>query len=214
MIKFENLATPSPEQWLSAIRGMRNPLASWDRMDSEILQFVETKIIDIGDNDLSLIQRLCNAGSEHRKFLRMLYVTVDITAPLYYFKQFDTYKVGTTSNSESTMHCIHKQPFTLDMFSYDATTNSLNYAWLAVEMVENLNKIREDYLQTKSKDIWKVLIEHLPSSFNQTRTVCLNYETLLNMYYQRKGHKLQEWSDFCDWVETLPLMEVLIKCDE
>lgn len=214
MIKFENIVTPSPEQWMSAIRGMRNPLSSWDRMDSQLMNCVGIKVLDVGKNDLSLMQRLCSAGTEHRKFLRMLYITVDITAPRYWFAEQDTYKVGTVTNSCSTMHTIHKEPFTLDMFSFDVSQHSKVYAQYLTETIKNLNQLREDYLRTKDKDTWKMMIELLPQSFNQKRTMCLNYETLLNMYYQRKGHKLQEWHDFCDWVETLPYMEELIKCDE
>lgn len=213
MIKFENVVTPSAEQWLAVLHGMRNPLASWNRNDSQAVNLdVETKIIEVGENDLDLMKRLCNAGTEHRKFLRMLYVTVDITAPRYWFAQFDTYKVGTTSNSCSTMHTIHKEPFDTDMFSFDIAKDKFPDA--VENVIEILNWLREEYLATKNKDTWKMMIELLPQSFNQTRTVCLNYETLLNMYYQRKGHKLQEWSDMCDWIETLPYMEELIKCDE
>jgi hypothetical protein len=169
----------------------------------------------IGENDLDLAQRLVRAGSDHRKFMRQIFVSMDITAPLYWWKEFDTYKVGTTANSCSTMHKIHAKEFTLDDFSHEhlfqddemqTNTDVLEF------VIDALNFAREDYLKTKDKRYWWQLIQLLPSSFNQLRTVTMNYENLLNMYHARKNHKLDEWREFCKVIETLPYAKELI-CD-
>lgn len=207
MIKLEKTDVYGFE---AAIRGMRNPLNSWDKSDSGN-PIVEVDCngdewlgdFEIGPNDLNLARRLVKAGSDHRKFLRQIFVSVDITAPLYWWKEFDTYKVGTVANSCSTMHKIHAKEFTLDDFS----TEHLNKGNLLIfkhRIVELLNACREDYLESKDKDDWWQMIQLLPSSYNQLRTVTLNYETLLNIYYARKNHKLDEWHIVCGWIETLP----------
>lgn len=218
MIKFEH---PEVWGWEHAIRGMRNPLNSWDKSDSRFNYNIEATAagdeepkyihIDatIGYNDLSLMRRLIRAGSSHRKFLRQIFVSVDITAPLYWWKEFDTYKVGTTANSCSTMHKITAKEFTLDDFSHEhLIPRALNTLQATVDA---LNAYRSDYIQTKDKIAWWQIIQLLPQSYNQRRTVTLTYENLLNMVSQRRGHKLDEWHDFCDWVFTLPYAEELLK---
>ena len=163
---------------------------------------------EIGENDLTLAKKLINAGSEHRKFLRQIYVSVDITAPLYWWKEFDTYKVGTVANSCSTMHKIHEKKFTLDDFSHEHLDYiSLGYLY---KLIDHLNYVREDYIETKSKDKWWQMIQLLPSSYNQTRTVTMTYENIYTMRKQRKGHKLDEWSvDFFNWSDELPHLKEL-----
>jgi hypothetical protein len=196
----------------SAIRGMRNPLESWPKSDSRH----EAIYIDgnfegveyiIGENDLSLMKKLIAAGSDHRKFMRMIMVWVDITAPFYWWKEFDTYKVGTVANSCSTMHKIHAKEFTLDDFS----TEHLNEYNLNVlkQTIRNLNASRQDYNESKDKEEWWQMIQPLPMCYNQKRTVLLNYEVLRNMYHARENHKLDEWRTFCKWVETLPYSELI-----
>ena len=205
MIKFETNDVWGFE-W--AFKGMRNPMNSWDKSDSNWL------FQEIGENDLALAKKLINAGSEHRKFLRQIYVSVDITAPLYWWKEFDTYKVGTVANSCSTMHKIHEKEFTLDDFSHEHLTNwshdgELCRDWLGdlEDLIEDLNFARELYLETKNKQYWWQMIQLLPSSYNQKRTVLLNYQVLKNMYHARKSHKLDEWLDFCRWCESLPYFQ-------
>lgn len=201
MIKFENTEVLGLEH---AIRGMRNPLESWAKIDTVVNESAEC---EIGENDLKLMKRLCKAGTDHRKFMRMIPVFVDITAPFYWWKEFDTYKVGTVSNSCSTMHCIHKKEFTLDDFSCE---HLIDTSKDGMELIVNLlNVNREAYLETKDKKYWWQMIQLLPSSYNQKRTIMLNYEVLANMYKSRKGHKLDEWHDFCDWVGTLPYSELI-----
>lgn len=183
----------------NAIRGARNPLNSWERMDSSYStdgQFL------MGENDLNLAKRLCAAGSDHRKFIRQIFVSVDITAPMYWWKEYDTYKVATTANSTSTMHKIHAKPFELADFSVD----HMNMQGLQAmeETVRLLERLRLDYLATKDKTLWYTIIQLLPSSYNQMRTCTLSYENLFGIYPARKGHKLEEWHTFCDWVLTLP----------
>lgn len=189
----------------NAIRGARNPLNSWGRMDSHTEpdgSFV------FGPNDLDLAMRLAKAGSDHRKYLRMIFVSVDVTAPLYWWKEYDTYKVATVANSTSTMHKIHSKPFSMDDFSCDHMTDGTKKFMETV--VAELENIRLRFKETKSKDDWYDMIQLLPSSYNQMRTCTFNYETLINIYRARKNHKLAEWHTFCDWIETLPYAEQLI----
>ena len=189
----------------NAIRGARNPLNSWGRMDSHTEpdgNFV------FGPNDLDLAMRLAKAGSDHRKYLRMVFVSVDVSAPLYWWKEYDTYKVATVANSTSTMHKIHSKPFSMDDFSCDHMTDGTKKFMETV--VAELENIRLRFKETKSKDDWYDMIQLLPSSYNQLRTCTFNYETLINIYRARKNHKLAEWHTFCDWIETLPDAEQLI----
>ena len=189
----------------NAIRGARNPMNSWGRMDSHTEpdgSFV------FGPNDLDLAMRLAKAGSDHRKYLRMVFVSVDVTAPLYWWKEYDTYKVATVANSTSTMHKIHSKPFSMDDFSCDHMTDGTKKFMETV--VAELENIRLRFKETKSKDDWYDMIQLLPSSYNQMRTCTFNYETLINIYRARKNHKLAEWHTFCDWIETLPYTEQLI----
>ena len=189
----------------NAIRGARNPMNSWGRMDSHTEpdgSFV------FGPNDLDLAMRLAKAGSDHRKYLRMVFVSVDVTAPLYWWKEYDTYKVATVANSTSTMHKIHSKPFSMDDFSCDHMTDGTKKFMETV--VAELENIRLRFKETKSKDDWYDMIQLLPSSYNHMRTCTLNYETLINIYRARKNHKLAEWHTFCDWIETLPYAEQLI----
>ena len=189
----------------NAIRGARNPMNSWGRMDSHTEpdgSFV------FGPNDLDLAMRLAKAGSDHRKYLRMVFVSVDVTAPLYWWKEYDTYKVATVANSTSTMHKIHSKPFSMDDFSCDHMTDGTKKFMETV--VAELENIRLRFKETKSTDDWYDMIQLLPSSYNQMRTCTFNYETLINIYRARKNHKLAEWHTFCDWIETLPYAEQLI----
>lgn len=189
----------------NAIRGARNPMNSWGRMDSHTEpdgSFV------FGPNDLDLAMRLAKAGSDHRKYLRMVFVSVDVTAPLYWWKEYDTYKVATVANSTSTMHKIHSKPFSMDDFSCDHMTDGTKKFMETV--VTELENIRLRFKETKSKEDWYDMIQLLPSSYNQMRTCTFNYETLINIYRARKNHKLAEWHTFCDWIETLPYAEQLI----
>jgi hypothetical protein len=207
MIKVERTSVMNFE---NAIRGARNPLNSWDRMDST---YDDQGNFVLGENDLSLAVRLAKAGSDHRKFLRMIFVSVDITAPLYWWKEFDTYKVGTVANSCSTMHKIHAKPFERDDFSCDR----LDQAGLDAldALVAYLEGERIKFCEDKNnKQSWHNMIQLLPSSYNQMRTVTLNYENLINIYYARKNHKLAEWHTLCDWIESLPYAEQLIKVKE
>ena len=190
----------------NAIRGARNPMNSWARMDSS---YDENGNYILGTNDLSLAKRLARAGSDHRKYLRMVFVSVDITAPLYWWKEYDTYKVATVANSTSTMHKIHSKPFSMDDFSCDHMTPS-TYAYME-GIVAKLEEIRLRYMENgKNKEDWYDMIQLLPSSYNQTRTCTMNYETLINIYHARKNHKLAEWHTLCDWIETLPYAAELI----
>ena len=233
MIKIENAETFGLE---AAIRGMRNPLNSWEKSDSYHEPMFENVTLSdgtgciktqtgttyiVGPNDLNLMKRLRDAGTDHRKFMRMITVYVDITAPLYWWKEFDTYKVGTVANSCSTMHKIAAKEFTMEDFScehfYQETYDLFKLT------VDHLNKVRDIYLHggvlrvgdapawfgPKDKEIWWQMIQLLPSSYNQKRTVMLNYEVLANMYKSRKNHKLDEWHDFCDWIEALPYSELI-----
>lgn len=202
MLEIKNSSVMNFE---NAIRGARNPMNSWNRMDST---YDEKGQYILGPNDLSLAMRLAKAGSDHRKYLRQVFVSVDITAPLYWWKEFDTYKVGTVANSTSTMHKIASKRFTIDDFSHD----HMNEATLAClnQIVETLETLRQQYLETKDKTVWYSMIQLLPSSYQQMRTCSMNYETLINIYYARKNHKLAEWHTVCDWIETLPYAKELI----
>ena len=202
--------------WEAAIRGMRNPMNSWDKSDSEVIQEwpEDQKVLKIGPNDLSLMIKLYNAGTDHRKFMRMITVYVDITAPLYWWKEFDTYKVGTVANSCSTMHKIHAKEFTLKDFSTERLYTPMAEAAFD-GIIDALNNARENFLECTiskyatsvecaeaKKHYWDEMIQLLPSSYNQRRTVMLNYEVLANIYKSRKNHKLDEWHTFCDWIES------------
>lgn len=209
MIKIENAEVVG---WEAAIRGMRNPLNSWDMSDSEVDWYTDE--ITVGANDLDLMKRLAKAGTDHRKFMRMITVYVDIVAPLYFFKEFDTYKVGTVANSCSTMHKITSKPielsdFSIDDFNIDDDYNEIALSDMFINVVADCEDLRKKYLETKDKRYWKGLIQLLPSSYNQRRTVMLNYEVLANMYHSRKNHKLDEWHTFCEWVEKLPYSEII-----
>lgn len=225
--------------WEQAIRGMRNPMNSWDKSDSgyhndPIYDKIDPRFIhdnpifNVGPNDLYLMHRLCAAGTDHRKFMRMITVYCDITAPLYWWKEFDTYKIGTVVNSCSTMHKIHAKRFSVDDFSREyiwedidkehpetqlvATEDNpvyLDDTQILIYTVAMLNECRELYLKAKDKRYWYKMIQLLPSSYNQKRTVMLNYEVLTNMYKSRKKHKLDEWHDFCDWIEKLPYSKLI-----
>ena len=202
MIKLERTAVMNFE---NAIRGARNPLNSWSRMDSTY--DAEGHFV-FGPNDLDLARRLCRAGSDHRKFIRMIFVSVDITAPLYWWKEYDTYKVGTVANSTSTMHKIHARPFCLEDFSTDQMDAQALSVFKAY--VEQMEQIRLKYVENKDKQLWYDLIQLLPTSYQQMRTCTLNYEILRNIYHARKDHKLNEWHVFCDWIAGLPYAEDLI----
>lgn len=217
MLKIKNVETYG---WEAAIRGMRNPKNSWDKSDSLHCYDEESNCGDcgyfhcpqgnplvIGKNDMKLMTTLANAGTDHGKFLRMITVTLDITAPLYWWKEFDTYKVGTVANSCSTMHKIADKEFTLDDFSHEQMHDAFR-ADLR-RLVELLNIARNKFLETGDKRFWWDMIQLLPSSYNQRRTVQLNYAVLKNIYHARKDHKLDEWHTFCDWIESLPYSDLI-----
>ena len=240
MLKIENVEVMG---WEHAIRGMRNPKNSWEKSDSgychkDLLRDCTTCVhrdncwkggFDIGPNDYSLMMKLRNAGTDHRKFMRMIVVYVDVTGPLYWWKEFDTYKVGTVANSCSTMHKIHAKEFTLEDFSHEhllepkdvhlPDDSCCNETWegcgiiapidILEETVNMLNKARKMFLETNDKKYWWQMIQLLPTSYNQKRTVMLNYEVLANIYKSRKDHKLDEWHTFCDWIESLPYSELI-----
>lgn len=205
-----------------AIRGARNPMNSWGRSDSKFYSVTEDDGVYIGKNDLDLAQRLIVGGTEHRKFMRQIMVSVDITAPLYWWKEFDTYKVGTTANSTSTMHKLASTPITFDCFETDDFVGDIEFDdWyfqgevesvedFSYELIKKLEEIRQKYLETKDKRYWKELVRWLPESWLQTRTVTFNYENLRSMYFQRRNHKLSEWHSFIDWLKTLPYSKELI----
>ena len=206
MIRMERTSVMNLE---NAIRGARNPMNSWARSDS---YYDESGRYILGPNDLDLARRLRRAGSDHRKYLRQIFVSVDVTAPLYWWKEYDTYKVATVANSTSTMHKITSKPFSLDDFSHDHMTPGTEAFMRTV--VAELEAIRLRYLATKDKKDWYDIIQLLPSSYNQMRTCSFNYETLINIYFARKDHKLAEWHTFCDWILTLPYARELIVCSE
>ena len=218
MIKLENVVLASPEQMKFIIEGLRNPFNSHARSDSKVEpetigDFGEEygSLFELGENDHSLMQRLSNAGTDHRKFMRMMPVYVRITAPLYWWKEFDTYKVGTVANSCSTMHKIQDKEFALEDFSCEHLVTA-SLACLSAT-IEQLNWCRESFLETKDKGCWWQMIQLLPSSYNQTRNVMMNYEVLANIYKSRKDHKLDEWRLFCKWIEELPYSELIV-CKE
>ena len=242
MLKIENCEVVG---WKHAIRGMRNPMNSWEKSDSGLTcSQNKNNICDIhctadnyckplnkyliGPNDHDLMMRLRNAGTDHRKFMRMITVYLDITAPLYWWKEFDTYKVGTVANSCSTMHKIQAKEFTIDDFSHEHLTGETDGLWINADgkdfmcsaydfcqiTCDVLNHYREKYLKTKDKKYWWQMIQLLPSSYNQKRTVMLNYEVLANIYKSRKDHKLDEWHTFCHWIESLPYAELITGNEE
>ena len=236
MLKIENFEVMG---WEHAIRGMRNPMNSWEKSDSgycvqDLSRDCNSCVhkhtnyptcrcggFDIGPNDYTLMKKLRNAGTDHRKFMRMITVYLDITAPLYWWKEFDTYKVGTVVNSCSTMHKIHAKEFTIDDFSCEHLKDSFGESHdclspldILYDVIITLNICREDYLKSKSKDDWDQMIQLLPSSYNQKRTVMLNYEVLSNIYKSRKDHKLDEWHTFCHWIDELPYSELITGYEE
>lgn len=230
MLKIENVSTSG---WEAAIRGMRNPKNSWEKSDSKygecdsdcaswdvckpgfkcpieikINSFGDSAFFSVGKNDMKLMTTLANAGTDHGKFMRMIIVTLDIVAPLYWWKEFDTYKVGTTANSCSTMHKIAAMEFAIEDFSDE----HLETGWLAClgdTIIPLLNRARTKFIETKDKRYWWQMIQLLPSSYNQRRTVMLNYAVLQNIYHARRNHKLDEWHTFCDWIESLPYSDLI-----
>ena len=244
-IKIENVVTLSAPQWEAVIRGARNPMNSWHLSDSAscaerekcdgcpmwdengscIDSFTNMSDYIIGPKDNKLMMQLRNAGSDHRKYMRMIMVWCDITAPLYFWKEFDTYKVGSVANSCSTMHKIHAKKFERDDFSYELLIDEVvgkypsgedeNFVYYARPLgildktIDALNVCREKYVETKERKYWDQMIQLLPSSYNQRRTVMLNYEVLANMYHARKNHKLAEWRELCQWIESLPYSEII-----
>ena len=206
MIKLERTAVMNLE---NAVRGMRNPLSSWDKSDSF---YDENGKFVLGEADLALARRLAVSGSDHRKYLRQIFVSVDITAPIYWWKEFDTYKVATVANSTSTMHRIHSKPFSPEDFSVDHLTDEGRAAF--DKFVAYLEDARQKFVETKDKKYWYDMIQLLPSGYNQMRTVTLNYETLINMYYARRFHKLDEWHVLCAWIEALPYANDIIMIRE
>lgn len=248
MIKIEDVEVMGMRK---AIKGMRNAMNSWDKSDSGFYQCgcpevgttycgnygdrcfrgncgtCPMRMYDMGDADMDLAKRLIKAGSPDRKFLRMIHVQADVTAPLYWWKEYDTYKVGTTTNSTSTMHTIHKRDLTIDDFSHEHFWDKTNEVHGSIpgylgknssdylkDLLRYLNFIRTKFIETKDKAYWWQMIQLLPSSFNQMRTIDLNYETLFSIYHQRKGHKLDEWREFCKWIETLPYMKEFLGLGE
>ena len=228
MIKLEHTVLPSPDQMEFVIEGMRNPMNSWDKSDSEIQYGLAyglsedsdecyVKGYTLGDNDYDLMKRLAKAGKDHRKYMRMMSVYVRITAPLYWWKEADTYKIGTVANSCSTMHKIQEKEFTLDDFSHEHLVNT-NLLDIIIDDLNSNRTIYNDYdnqsdefkAKFSKKDVWWQMIQLLPSSYNQTRNVMLNYEVLSNIYHSRKNHKLDEWKDFCKWIENLPCAKLII----
>jgi hypothetical protein len=220
MIKLEHVVLASPEQMEFIIEGMRNRMNSWEKGDSELATAGYDVVgFNLGEADLNLMQRLSNAGTDHRKFMRMLPVYVRITAPLYWWKEFDTYKVGTVANSCSTMRKIQEKGFTLEDFSVEHLETiarfdddgEMHKPYMSIKsVIDCLNACRKTYLETKSKTDWWQMIQLLPSSYNQTRNVMMNYEVLANIYKSRKNHKLDEWREFCKWIEELPYSELIL----
>ena len=226
MIKIENVDVYG---WESAVRGLRNPLNSWEKSDSglcndkltECENYVNCKLMGgfcVGNNDLKLMQSLVKAGTDHSKFMRMINVTLDIVAPLYWWAEYDTYKVGTVRNSCSKMHKIHEKEFSLDDFSiddfyYEDDKVGMHLSDMFKNVVADCGFLRKKFVETGDKKYWRGLIQLLPESYNQRATVQLNYAVLRNMYHSRKAHKLDEWRDFCKWIETVPYAKELICCE-
>ena len=222
MIKLEHTVLPSSNQMEFIIEGMRNPMNSWNRSDSHICNQDGSFCMDcinpgksigycLGARDDNLMERLAKAGKDHRKFMRMIPIYVRITAPLYWWKEFDTYKVGTVANSCSTMHKIQEKKFTFDDFSHEhLSEGEYGNIELFKSIITCLNVARDWFIKTKDKEFWWQMIQLLPSSYNQTRNVMLNYEVLANIYHSRKNHKLDEWREFCKWIENLPYAELII----
>lgn len=235
MIKIENAVFSSPEQMRAIIMGMRNPMNSWEKSDTTFNSQMEMVFDDngnasvsdacditVGDNDYALMLKLAKAGKDHRKYLRMMSVIVDVTAPLYFYKEMDTYKIGTVANSCSTMHKIPEKPFVVDDFSTEHLTE-MSLQYLKTGTIHLLNQYRDLYLnggsdigysqvktyEPKDKECWWQMIQMLPSSYNQKRTLMISYEALANMYHARKNHKLDEWREFCKWIETIPYSELI-----
>lgn len=222
MLKIEKTVLPSPDQWEIIIEGMRNPMNSWNKSDSykthiedhETLECADFEFF-LGENDHQLMTSLANGGAVHAKYRRMIPVFLTINAPLYWWKEFDTYKVGTVANSCSTMHKIQAKEFTMDDFSHEhLITNAQTYNGyipnrILWAVIDTLNEFRKLFLETKSKLYWWQMIQLLPTSYNQKRTVMLNYEVLVNIYHSRKNHKLDEWHTFCDWIRQLPYSELI-----
>ena len=228
MLKIENVVLPSAKQWKAIIMGCRNPMNSWSRSDSDYCREYSgrektrecdtcTECYELGSNDLSLMKKLAKAGTDHRKFMRMITVYLDITGPLYWWKEADTYAIGVVKNSCSTMHKIHAKEFTLEDFSCEHLSEPA--IDILKNTIEGLNQARDLYLgydgfkhkwgDWEKKHYWWQMIQLLPSSYNQKRTVMLNYEVLANIYNGRRNHKLDEWHTFCDWIETLPYSELI-----
>ena len=205
MLKTERTSVMNLE---NAIRGARNPMNTWAKSDS---RFDEAGQFVLGPADLALAERLCRAGSDHRKFIRQIFVSVDITAPLYWWKEFDTYKVGTVANSTSTMHKLHAKPIEASDFSIDRLTDESRAAFDSY--LAWIEQVRQRYLETGERKWWDDLIQLLPSSYNQMRTVTMNYENLRNIYFARRNHKLPEWHTLCGWILTLPYAEALITAE-
>ena len=206
MLKCERTSVMNIE---NAMRGARTPMNSWDKSDS---YYDEEENYQLGPNDMNLARRLRLAGSDHRKFIRQIFVSVDITAPLYWWKEYDTYKVATVANSTSTMHKIHSKEFSIEDFSHDHLTEEGMES--LKRTVEDLERIRLRFLEEKNKEDWYSIIQLLPSSYQQMRTCTMNYESLINMYFSRKSHKLEEWHTFCDWIKTLPYAKELILAEK
>ena len=206
MIKISKTSVMNME---NAMRGARNPLNSWNRMDS---RYDEDGNFILGENDRNLARRLVRAGSDHRKFIRQIFVSVDFDAPLYWWKEYDTYKIATVANSTSTMHKIAAKPFELDDFSHDHMNETALESLKATIAV--LEQLRQEYLQSKDKQVWYSMIQLLPTSYHQLRTCSFNYETLVNIYHARKNHKLKEWHTVCDWIRTLPYAADLITMED
>lgn len=206
MIRVESIETWGFEH---AVRGMRNPMNSWERSDSYWTHYEGNRAEYIlGDNDLKLMTQLAKAGTEHRKYLRQIFISMDIVAPLYWWKEFDTYKVGTVANSCSTMHKIHSKRFDMSDFSFDKLESPVALI-AAHDVVNGLNVIRDRYLSTKDKQDWYELIQLLPSSYNQRRTVTMNYENALTIIHQRSNHKLDEWCELCEVLSELPYIGII-----
>lgn len=206
MIKISKTSVMNME---NAMRGARNPLNSWNRMDS---RYDEDGNFILGENDRNLARRLVRAGSDHRKFIRQIFVSVDFDAPLYWWKEYDTYKIATVANSTSTMHKIAAKPFELYDFSHDHMNETALESLKATIAV--LEQLRQEYLQSKDKQVWYSMIQLLPTSYHQLRTCSFNYETLVNIYHARKNHKLEEWHTVCDWIRTLPYAADLITMED